>query len=206
MGYSAKTSVQKEAQKHLPDLEAAIIEAGVHWVSVPLLLAIVDRETLWGQSPAYKDYNRPHTSDEADDRGDGGHGHGFFQIDDRSHAIFIRTGKWKIVKEAAIYAIKSVLLPNYKYIKSRFSNRTEEQLYWDAVAGYNCGAGNVRRALLQTGHRDSRTTGRDYSKDVHRRLMEFWIGWYWDGVRAALALQNQKQTEGELKDEMDESY
>jgi hypothetical protein len=177
MGYKASEAAQAEARKWLGDMEIAIDSAGVDWITVPLLLAIVDRETLWGQSRAYKDvFGTP--DDKSDDLGDSDHGHGFFQVDNRSHEVFLESAKWKIFRESADYVIEHVLKSSYRYLAPKFPRRGPEKIQWDAVAAYNCGAGNVRKSLNKGRGRDARTTGRDYAKDVKRRMDEFWAPWY----------------------------
>ena len=51
--------------------------------------------------------------------------------------------------------------------------RTTSALFWAAIAGYNAGPGNVRKALEAGADPDSVTTGRDYSKDVKARARAF---------------------------------
>jgi hypothetical protein len=142
------------------------------WITVELLLAIVSRETWWGWSPGY------YPKGKSEGTGDGRHGKGYFQIDDRSHAEWIRKDLWGDVEQSAIYAIENVLVPNYFYLKARFQDLPKDDIVRGAIAGYNCGAGNVRRSLNAGGMPfvDSRTAGRDYSEDV-LELKEWWATW-----------------------------
>jgi soluble lytic murein transglycosylase-like protein len=67
-----------------------------------------------------------------------------------------------------------VILPSYNYLADRFEYFGEDygRLFWGAIAAYNCGAGNVAKAVANGQDPDSRTTGRDYSWDVRRRALE----------------------------------
>jgi len=177
--YAANEKIVQTARVYLSELEEAIVTSPYVWITVPLLLAIVDRETLWGWARTYSAPGKP------DGTGDRGHGHGFFQIDDRSHNLFIGTGMWSNVRIAAQYAIDDVLGAAYRYLRKRLSAdapgvsepRSEIDLQWDAVAAYNCGAANVEKSVRNGRDRDARTTGGDYSRDVKKR-MEFWSEWY----------------------------
>ena len=103
--------------------------------------------------------------------GDGGHGRGLMQIDDRAHPDFISTGKWKDPKENILYAMV-VLNESYNYLKKK-TDLTGNDLRAAAIAGYNCGAGNVLKSLKEGNSWDARTAGGDYSADVMNRSAEF---------------------------------
>lgn len=116
--------------------------------------------------------------------GDGGHGRGWLQIDDRSHAAWLhthagcRSGSWTPVRghtalepgycpslsAATIYAIE-ILQGNIALARAR---GVQEQLRF-AVAAYNGGAGNAL-AGLRDGNVDRYTTGHDYSHNVIDQL------------------------------------
>lgn len=102
--------------------------------------------------------------------GDAGHGHGLMQIDDRSHKSFIDSGKWKDPKENIYYGVK-VLNESYDYLEKK-TNLKDDDLMAAAIAGYNCGAGNVIRSLKEGKSWDARTKGRNYSGDVLARSIE----------------------------------
>jgi hypothetical protein len=99
--------------------------------------------------------------------GDGGHGRGLMQIDDRAHEAFIDSGKWRDPKENIIYAVE-VLNQSYRYLKKK-TDLQGDDLRAAAIAGYNCGAGNVLRSVDEGESWDARTTGGDYSEDVLAR-------------------------------------
>lgn len=119
-----------------------------------LLLAIASRETNMN-----------------DVIGDGGHGRGLFQIDDRSHTSFLTSqranhpGGKPPVTAAARYAAR-LLKANLDYGRSH-GVRARDLLKF-AVSAYNAGAGGAI-AGYREGDSDRRTTGRDYARDVLAR-------------------------------------
>lgn len=155
-----------------------------------LLLAIASRET-----------------DMDDVVGDGGHGRGLFQIDDRSHRTFLaengagaRDGK-PPVRVAARYAAQLVR-DNLEY--ARRKGVPEAQRLKFALSAYNAGPGNAL-AGWQAGDSDARTTGADYGRDVLRRHEHFRaLG---DGGRSApLEQGSQGKRVQELKDKLTAWY
>jgi hypothetical protein len=113
--------------------------------------------------------------------GDGGHGRGWLQIDDRFHHDFLAThrgcvsgsftptqpsasppGLCPSLSASTIYAI-GLLRSNMRFARSK--GVPEEQVLRFAVAAYNAGAGGALQGL-RGGDLDSATTGRDYSEDV----------------------------------------
>ncbi|MCK9209273.1 MAG: peptidoglycan-binding protein [Ignavibacteriaceae bacterium] len=95
------------------------------------------------------------------------HGFSFWQIDIRSFPEFINSGKWLDIQASANKAV-DVLTGKMKYLKKH-----EEKLgeYWFSraiTAAYNCGEGNVEKAILAGKDIDSRTFNKDYSKEVFR--------------------------------------
>lgn len=116
-----------------------------HRLPVFMLDAIGSRET--NLNPFYVDHP-----------GDGGHGHGIFQRDDRSWKI---PNPYPIERQAEDAAL--LLADNFLHFGR-----------WDAaVAAYNCGVGGVEKSLDRGTGVDGNTTGRDYSADVLSRLA--WI-------------------------------
>lgn len=174
MNHTPGIKEQQTVELYISTLKLVVDEFSEQypWITVFLLLAIVSRETWWGWAPGYTIPGNPAG------KGDNGHGHGFFQIDDRSHASFINSGLWSNPKAAARYAIKSVLIISCAYLKKRFPDMDDEDLIRATIAAYNCGAGNVRRSINEGGilNVDRRTAGRDYSKDV-LELQMWWNEW-----------------------------
>lgn len=104
--------------------------------------------------------------------GDGGHGRGLLQIDDRWHVPFIESGKWADGRENIIYG-GAVLKTCMDYFVKQAGWEMSFNLIKAGVAGYNCGP---RRAW--DGYRlgygvDYYTTGRDYSSNIIERA-----GWF----------------------------
>ena len=124
-----------------------------------LLMAICSRESNFGLalSPSMT--------------GDNGHGRGLMQIDDRSHGDWIRGHNWKDPATNVEYGA-DVWLDNYNYFTDHMDLVDSDymKLIWAATAAYNCGAGNVNKALSSGADVDSRTTGRNYSADVRARM------------------------------------
>ena len=110
---------------------------------------------------------------DADGLGDAGHGHGEMQIDDRSHETFCSNGGWKDLAASLEYVRRNVIIPSYTYLANRFGyfGANYANLFWGVVAAYNCGAGNVAKAVANGDGVDSRTTGHDYSADVRARAL-----------------------------------
>jgi hypothetical protein len=107
--------------------------------------------------------------------GDGGHGRGLFQIDDRSHATFLRqqrasgAGGKPPVPAAAKYA-GALLRWNYDYgVRSGVPARLQLKF---ALSAYNAGAGGALSGFRE-GDSDRRTTGGDYGKAVLARFAIF---------------------------------
>lgn len=90
--------------------------------------------------------------------GDGGHGRGPWQIDDRSHASWLSSHDAMNIDQSTDYAA-SIL---------RSSIDAKGGDLRAGIAAYNCGPGNVRPPAY-----DARTTGGNYSADVLRRAEEF---------------------------------
>lgn len=104
--------------------------------------------------------------------GDGGHGRGVFQIDDRFHAAWLAAhgagdpGAVPPVADAARYAA-TLLAANLEY--GRGHGVPAAQLLKFALSAYNAGAGGALAGLEQ-GDSDRRTAHGDYGRDVLARL------------------------------------
>jgi uncharacterized protein YfiM (DUF2279 family) len=122
--------------------------------------------------------------------GDGGHGRGWVQIDDRFHAAWLdahagcSSGSWKATFKSALPqgrvptltagAMRAVELLRGSAQFARAHGVPKEQVVRFAVAAYNAGAGGALEGLKK-GNVDARTAGSagskggDYSKDVLKR-------------------------------------
>lgn len=96
--------------------------------------------------------------------GDGGHGHGLMQIDDRFHGPFLRNNQNGLNPASNIDYGTSLLRQNLNHFKGD---------YQKALAAYNAGIGGVERALRNGRSADSATTGNNYGADVLRRAEGF---------------------------------
>ena len=170
---------ETELLKHiLATYRSILIEAAELYQHRQEVMAwILMRETLGGKSPLLKDvFGTP--NDPADDLGDGGHGHGLFQIDDRSFPEFCAGEKWKDPRLNALCA-GEVLAKKRQVLRILAPKKGLEihDLERASIAAYNCGEGNVLKALVQMkadplacgpDFIDHYTAGRDYSREVLR--------------------------------------
>jgi hypothetical protein len=143
--------------------------ADAHNHRVEVMAGILMRETAGGESKYLVDESGT-PQNPSDDTGDRGHGHGLFQIDDRSFPYFCRTDRWKDPLENALFA-GQVLADKRKYIaqgivRASAALMTGPELERAAIAAYNCGEGNVLKSWLAGEDFDAHTTGRDYSRNV----------------------------------------
>lgn len=113
--------------------------------------------------------------------GDGGHGRGIFQIDDRFHGSWLKqhgagqAGAVPSVADGAAYAA-DLLAANFAF--GREKGLRGKKLLKFAASAYNAGAGGAWKAVQEHGDPDAGTTGRDYGRDVLRRmgLLKGWLG------------------------------
>lgn len=96
-------------------------------------------------------------------------GFGFWQIDVGSYPEFTNSGKWKDPKETAKMAVK-VLEEKRRFLESKgWKERLSAVDFERAItAAYNCGQGNVHKALTQGLDVDRYTYNKDYSSEVFR--------------------------------------
>jgi Bacterial SH3 domain len=132
------------------------------WLKPSILAAIGSRESGWG---LFLDSN---------DSGDGGHGRGIMQIDDRYHQTFLATKDWRNPGVNIKYAVDNVLAAYYDELDQK-TNLQGFDLLRGAIAAYNGGVGGVMAALEDGLDVDGYTTGKDYSWDVIQRA-----GWFQD--------------------------
>ena len=176
------------AREHLPEVERALesLSDKPEWLTVPLMLAIVSRETIWGHVEGYSIKGSPEgMGDWSKRKGEEKaryHGFGFFQIDIGVHADFIKTGKWKEVYEACRYVSVAVLIGNERWMIQHCQGKNYSWCQQDTpvlrlrriVAGYNCGVGNSVKEIEP----DSRTAHHNYSRDVVNDRLPTWTMWW----------------------------
>jgi hypothetical protein len=129
------------AQKQFPEISPA---EGRFRLPDCLLFAVGYRETLL-----------------TNEVGDGGHGHGIFQLDDRSHQIPTGFDQSVPLQVAVAGQMLFVLLSEFAW----------SNLY--AVAAYNAGVSAVRSAIHRGDDVNSVTTGGNYARDVLAHLSLF---------------------------------
>jgi soluble lytic murein transglycosylase-like protein len=107
--------------------------------------------------------------------GDRGHGRGLMQADDRFWKGFLNLDASGGEEDAWKYPAFNIafgcwlLRKNIRLAQGYWPNKPVDFWVHAAVAGYNCGMGNVH-AAVDSGHGvDSRTFGKDYSTDVMDR-------------------------------------
>ena len=126
-----------------------------HKLPAGLLLAVASRET-----------------DMEDICGDGGHGRGVFQIDDRFHGDWLAAhgapgdGATPRLGDAAEFAA-AMFASNRSFGKQKGVGRSDLLKY--ACSAYNAGAGGALEGF-RGGDSDRKTTGGDYGRDVLDRL------------------------------------
>ena len=96
--------------------------------------------------------------------GDGGHGRGLMQIDDRYHKAWIDLNLWQIASENIRYAVTHILLPNLDQLGGIPA----------AIAAYNASFEKVWEVVAEFGQDVDRldvlTTHGDYVSDVLARV------------------------------------
>ena len=167
----------------LRDLEAAARygaaisdAAGESGLLPALIVALGSRESRWGlalrpQGPAGtgdfapRAYRVPHRPGSLPPDGRG-FGRGLMQIDYDAHE-FARSGDWREPRANIRYACRVLL--EARAVLRRRTALASRALLRAALAAYNCGTGNVLRAVRQGVAVDFYTAGRDYARDVLSR-------------------------------------
>ena len=95
------------------------------------------------------------------------HGFGYWQIDIGSYPEFIKSGMWKDPYNTCLKAIR-VLEEKRKYLTNHFDISTldADTFHRAITAAYNCGQGNVLKALKRSYDVDRYTHQGDYSKMI----------------------------------------
>ena len=172
----------QEALKYRDTINAAAKQIGV---AALVICGIGSRESHWGlilhpAGPAGTGDFTPRTRTNAFRTGpmppDGlGFGRGLMQIDFDAQE-FARTGNWR---DAAANINKGceILKGNLDFIAHR-TQLTGSAAVRAAIAAYNCGAGNVLKAIQSNQDVDTFTANHNYSADVLNRAGWFQVaGW-----------------------------
>lgn len=125
----------------------------------PLLVAAIGlRETWLGRVKDYTPYLSP------DGTGDGGHGRGYFQIDDRGpFKHLIRPAPWPLDVQAAAAC---EVLADARHVLAPFAGSPKFLLA--VVCAYNVGTIDVVKIMAVDGNPNRDTTGGEYGDDVLR--------------------------------------
>jgi hypothetical protein len=142
--------------------------AGLNKVRASVLAGIMMRETRGGLSSLL---SQPGPGGKGDkDKNGVYHGHGLMQIDDRSFPVFTSGLSWSNPDENIKFGADVL------YRKIYFFERRSEHLMllpeWNierlGIAAYNCGEGNVLKAVNLGKNPDLATAGGNYSNEVLR--------------------------------------
>jgi len=155
--------------------EVAEVIYRAYWVSMGTLAGIVCREYGF-LIPRKVTAGRTFEQIVSNAWGDGGHGASIYQIDDRSFPDFIQAHPLSDVKAYCIKAVE-VLKEKEKYLVGKGFTRGilgNEKFERAVIAAYNCGQGNVSKALTRSLDVDRYTFGGDYSKDVTISRNLYW--------------------------------
>lgn len=164
--YDKSLLKQLEEAKKYEDIVKKV--AAKYGIPASVLGGLGSRESHWGLAL---------TPPGPGGTGDGGHGRGLLQIDDRWHIPFIESGKWADGKENIIYG-GAVLKNCMDYFTKKANWPMGFNLIKAGVAGYNCGPRRAWDGYQMGQGVDYYTTGRNYSKDVLERAGWFQLhGW-----------------------------
>lgn len=155
--------------EELKKYEAFVKKAAqVYSIPASVLAAIGALESRWGLA-----LSPPGSAG----TGDGGHGRGLMQIDDRWHVPFIQSGKWVEANENIAYGA-AVLKNSIDYIGKQAQMDMSQALLRAGIAGYNCGPARALQALRQGLDVDYYTARRNYSQQILNRAGWFQLhGW-----------------------------
>ena len=169
----------RELQAHLAEARRykAVVDsaAGELGLSAALVAGLASRESAWGLALKPKgpggtgDFFKrscPTPLRRGTLPADGGFGRGLMQIDFDAHE-FARTGPWHDPQQNIRYGCK-VLADNRAFFE-RKCHLSESALLRATLAAYNCGPGNVLRALNSGLDTDYFTAHRNYSTDTLNR-------------------------------------
>jgi hypothetical protein len=103
--------------------------------------------------------------------GDGGHGHGLMQIDDRWHGAWLQRNANGLEPASNIDFGASLLRANLNQAIALELEGPAALKF--AASAYNCGCGPAALGLKRHGDSDAHTTGADYGRWVMARMRAF---------------------------------
>lgn len=102
--------------------------------------------------------------------GDGGHGHGPMQLDDRSHMI---PAGWQQDPSEIIRLCCALLASYMVQVQQALPHLQGDQILKVTASAYNCGVGRAVEGSRDHGDSDYHTTGQDYGMQVMARRKKF---------------------------------
>ena len=160
---------ETEILRHIRDAYGPFIYASAerHGHHPEVVAGIMCRETQGGLSTLL-DKPGPEGRGDRDDKGVY-HGHGLMQIDDRSFPEFVRSGNWRDPGKNIEFGCL-VLAKKRHWLRIVIEREALRGIDLEraAIAAYNGGEGNVRRAIREGRDIDWYTAHRNYSRDVLR--------------------------------------
>jgi hypothetical protein len=155
---------REKLDPYLATVIRAADEAGVHR---SILAAIGFRESHFTWAPGYTPKGNPRG------KGDAGHGHGIWQIDDRTWGDWLKKNDWG---DPLVNARKacSILRDNYGYLKLLAAMPAVPPATFEriVIAAYNAGPSRARKGFTIHGNPDHFTAGGDYSIWVVRKAAD----------------------------------
>lgn len=124
------------------------------------------RESGWGHAPGYFPKGDPCGT------GDGGHGYGLFQIDDRFHSNFVRSADAREPFKQALYACRILREARDWFKRSAARTYDPEPLERAVYAAYNAGPGRAYHQIVSGLDPDAVTTGKNYSAWIWAKAAE----------------------------------
>jgi hypothetical protein len=139
-----------------------LVSAAVHFGHrAEVLAGICMRESAGGTSPLL---DIPGSGG----RGDGGHGHGLMQIDDRSFPDFCRGDDWKDAGKNIDFGAMVLRQKRWFLITQIGASITHEEMERASIASYNAGEGNIVKSIKTGMGFDYFTAGKNYSSECLR--------------------------------------
>lgn len=157
----SKTDREK-VEPYLKDMRFAFGESGLYTTlpgfELATFAALIYRETHFGWAPGYTPKGTSRGT------GDGGHGRGLCQIDDRTWGDWIKHNDWGDPLTNMRKGL-SVLRDTKGYLRSLVSMPgVDKSTFLRCVlAAYNCGPSNARKGLIHHGDPDHFTAHGNYS-------------------------------------------
>jgi len=165
------SNAEKTARSYMAAVESAVnrVQARMPCVTVPLMLAIIDKRSGWGWDETY--YPKGNPAGRCQHR----RGCGFYEFDKHQHRGFIQSGRWSDVEEATVYYCECVL--QIHRVALAWHIKDDEALMSAMLAATDAGTISVINRVVRGENPDTATVGDNYSADVLDRAKR-WSQWY----------------------------